>query len=229
MLLSRHTRRREFITLLGGAAAAWPLAARAQQFDHSTRRVGVLTAFAENDRDAQANMTAFRQALEKLGWAAGRNVRIDYRWGGAEPERIRTYAIELVRLKPDLILAVTAQALQPLQQVASTIPIVFIQIGDPIGSGFVTSMAHPGGNITGFTPAEFSMQGKKLEMLKEVAPQITRVAVLSIRNKSHRRGCCVQLKLWRHRLGCSLWRQPCAMLPRSSMLLTDSPVSRVAI
>jgi putative ABC transport system substrate-binding protein len=165
--------------------------------------VGVLTAFAENDRDAQANMTAFRQALEKLGWAAGRNVRIDYRWGGAEPERIRTYAIELVRLKPDLILAVTAQALQPLQQVASTIPIVFIQIGDPIGSGFVTSMAHPGGNITGFTPAEFSMQGKKLEMLKEVAPQITRVAVLSIRNKSHRRGCCVQLKLWRHRLGCS--------------------------
>ena len=170
-------RRREFITLLGGAAA-WPLAARAQQFDHNTRRVSVLTAFAENDRDAQANMTAFRQALEKLGWAEGRNVRIDYRWGGAEPERIRTYAIELVRLKPDVILAVTAQALQPLQQVASTIPIVFIQIGDPIGSGFVTSMAHPGGNITGFTPAEFSMQGKRLEMLKEVAPHITRVAVL---------------------------------------------------
>jgi len=170
-------RRREFITLLGGAAA-WPLAARAQQFDHNTRRVSVLTAFAENDRDAQANMTAFRQALEKLGWAEGRNVRIDYRWGGAEPERIRTYAIELVRLKPDVILAVTAQALQPLQQVASTIPIVFIQIGDPIGSGFITSMAHPGGNITGFTPAEFSMQGKKLEMLKEMAPQITRVAVL---------------------------------------------------
>ena len=171
-------KRRNFIALLGGAAVVWPLAAWAQQFDHNTRRVGVLTAFAENDRDAQANMTAFRQALEKLGWAAGRNVRIDYRWGGAEPERIRTYAIELVGLKPDVILAVTAQALQPLQQVTSSIPIVFTQMGDPIGSGFVTSMAHPGGNITGFTPAEFSMQGKRLEMLKEVAPQITRVAVL---------------------------------------------------
>ena len=168
--------RREFITLLGGVAA-WPVAARAQQPERM-RRVGVLTAFAENDRDAQAYTTAFRQALEKLGWAAGRNVRIDYRWGGAEPERIRTCAIELVGLKPDVILAVTAQALQPLQQVTSSIPIVFTQMGDPIGSGFVTSMAHPGGNITGFTPAEFSMQGKRLEMLKEVAPQITRVAVL---------------------------------------------------
>jgi len=169
-------RRRDFITLLGGAAA-WPLAASAQQAGRM-RRVGVLTAFAENDPDAQAYMTAFRQALEKLGWAAGRNLRIDYRWGSAEPERIRTYAIELVGLKPDVILAVTAQALQPLQQVTSSIPIVFTQMGDPIGSGFVTSMAHPGGNITGFTPAEFSMQGKRLEMLKEVAPHITRVAVL---------------------------------------------------
>jgi len=130
-------KRREFITLLGGAAA-WPLAARAQQFDQ-TRRAGVPTAFAENDRDAQAYMMEFRQALEKLGWAAGRNVRIDYRWGGAEPERIRTYAIELVGLKPDVILAVTAQALQPLQQVTSTIPIQFrtIQVCPkrlPIGS-----------------------------------------------------------------------------------------------
>src|SRR5215831_9874149 len=115
-------KRREFITLVGGAAA-WPLAARAQQSERM-RRVGVLTAFAENDRDAQAYTTAFRQALEKLGWAAGRNVRIDYRWGGAEPERIRTYAVELVGLKPDVILAVTAQALQPLQKVTSSIPIV---------------------------------------------------------------------------------------------------------
>jgi putative ABC transport system substrate-binding protein len=169
-------RRRKFITLLGGAAA-WPLTAPAQQNDR-TRRVGVLTSFAENDPDTQANITAFRQELEKLGWTASRNMRIDYRWGGADPEHLKTYAIELVDLKPDVILAVSAQALQPLQQVTSSIPVVFTQMGDPLGSGFVTSLAHPGGNITGFTPAEFSMHGKKLEMLKEVAPQITRVAVL---------------------------------------------------
>jgi putative ABC transport system substrate-binding protein len=169
--------RRKFITLLGGTAAAWPLAARAQQGERM-RRVGVLTAFAENDPDAQANIAAFRQALEKLAWTDSHKLHIDYRWGGADPERIRAYAIELVGLKPDVILAVSAQALQPLQQVTSSIPIVFTQMGDPIGSGFVTSIAHPGGNITGFTPAEFSMQGKKLEMLKEVAPQITRAAVL---------------------------------------------------
>ncbi len=170
-------RRREFITLLSGMAAACPIAARAQQ-RAPMPRVGVLMAFGENDPAARASMTAFRQALEKLHWAADRNVRIDYRWGGSDPDRIRTYAIELVGLKPDVILAVTAQALQPLQQVTSSIPIVFTQMGDPIGSGFVKSLTHPGGNITGFTPAEFSMQGKKLEMLKEVAPRITRVAVL---------------------------------------------------
>src|SRR5262249_13846740 len=135
-------------------------------------------AFAEDDLDAQANITAFRQALEKLGWTAGRNVRIDYRWGGADPERIRAYAIELVGMKPDVVLAVSAQALQPLQEATNNTPIVFTQMGDPIGSGFVTSLAHPGGNITGFTPAEFSIHGKRLELLKEVAPHITRVAVL---------------------------------------------------
>jgi putative ABC transport system substrate-binding protein len=170
-------KRREFITLLGGAAVAWPLAAHAQQADR-TRRVGVLVAFAEDDLDAQANITAFRQALEKLGWTAGRNVRIDYRWGGADPERIRAYAIELVGMKPDVVLAVSAQALQPLQEATNNTPIVFTQMGDPIGSGFVTSLAHPGGNITGFTPAEFSIHGKRLELLKEIAPHITRVAVL---------------------------------------------------
>src|SRR5262245_20810910 len=145
-------RRRDSIKVFAGSVAAWPLAGRAQQFDQ-TRRVSVLTAFAENAQDALAYMTAFRQALEKLGWAAGRKVRIDSRWGGAEPERLRPYALELVGLKPDVILAVTTQALQPLQQLTSSIPIVFTQIGDPIGSGFVTRMAHPGGNITGFTPA----------------------------------------------------------------------------
>lgn len=169
--------RRDFITLIGGAAAAWPLAVHAQQ-PGGMRRIGVLMAFAENDLDAQANITAFRQALQKLGWTDSGNVHIDYRWGAGDPERIRAYAIELVGLKPDVILAVSALVLQPLLQEARSIPIVFTQIGDPVGSGFVASMPHPGGNITGFTPAEFSMQGKKLEILKEVAPRVTRVAVL---------------------------------------------------
>jgi ABC-type uncharacterized transport system substrate-binding protein len=168
---------RDFITLIGGAAAAWPLAVHAQQ-PGGMRRIGVLMAFAENDLDAQANITAFRQALQKLGWTESGNVHIDYRWGAGDPERIRAYAIELVGLKPDVILAVSALVLQPLLQEARSIPIVFTQIGDPVGSGFVASMPHPGGNITGFTPAEFSMQGKKLEILKEVAPRVTRVAVL---------------------------------------------------
>jgi putative tryptophan/tyrosine transport system substrate-binding protein len=169
-------RRRDFITLLGGATA-WPFAARAQQGERM-RRIGVLMAFAENDPDAQANITAFQHALQKLGWTDSGNVHIDYRWGAGDPERIRAYAVELVGLKPDVILAVTALVLQPLRQETRSIPIVFTQIGDPVGSGLVASLPHPGGNITGFTPAEFSMQGKKLEMLKEMAPQITRVAVL---------------------------------------------------
>ena len=169
-------KRREFITLIGGAAA-WPLAARAQQSER-IRRVGVLMPFAENDSDAQANITAFRQALEILGWTDSRNVRIDYRWGGGEPERISTYASELVGLKPDVILASSPLVLQPLLQDTRSIPIVFTQITDPVGSGFVVSLAHPGGNVTGFAIAEFSMYGKSLEMLKEVAPHVARVAVL---------------------------------------------------
>jgi putative ABC transport system substrate-binding protein len=169
-------KRRDVLALIG-SAAAWPLAARAQQGERM-RRIGVLMAFAENDPDAQANITAFQHALQKLGWTDSGNVHIDYRWGAGDPERIRAYAVELVGLKPDVILAVTALVLQPLRQETRSIPIVFTQIGDPVGSGLVASLPHPGGNITGFTPAEFSMQGKKLEMLKEMAPQITRVAVL---------------------------------------------------
>jgi putative ABC transport system substrate-binding protein len=170
-------KRRDFITLLGGAAAAWPLAARAQQAGH-IRRIGVLSAFAESDPEARGNVTAFRRALEKLGWTDGGNVRIDYRWGSADAERIQAYAIELVGLKPDVILVSTALVLQSLQQLTRSIPIVFTQISDPAGSGFVASLSHPGGNVTGFTPAEFSMYGKLLEVLKEIAPQVTRVAVV---------------------------------------------------
>ena len=168
--------RRELLAALGGAAG-WPLAACAQQPDRM-RRVGVLMPFAENDSDAQANIAAFRRALQVLGWTDNRNVRIDYRWGGGEPERINTYARELVGLKPDVILVSSPLVLQPLLQETRSIPIVFTQITDPVGSGFVASLAHPGGNVTGFAIAEFSMYGKSLEMLKEVAPQVARVAVL---------------------------------------------------
>ena len=168
--------RREVIAALGGAAA-WPVAARAQQAEQM-RRVGVLMPFAENDSDAQTNITAFRQALQMLGWTDSRNVRIEYRWGGADPQRIRADAIELVGLKPDVILASSPLVLQPLQQETRSIPIVFIQITDPVGSGFVSSLAHPGNNITGFTTGEFSMYGKSLEVLKEIATHVTRVAVI---------------------------------------------------
>jgi putative tryptophan/tyrosine transport system substrate-binding protein len=169
--------RRELLAALGGAAALWPLAARAQQSDR-VRRVGVLNPFAENDPEVQAHITSFRQALQKLGWTDGRNLRIHYRWGEANPERLRAHAAELVALEPDVILVSSPLALQPLQKETRSIPIVFTGVSDPAGSGFIASLAHPGGNITGFAVAEFSMYGKHLELLKEVAPHVVRVAVM---------------------------------------------------
>ena len=171
-------KRREFITLLGGAAvAAWPLAARGQGPDR-IRRLGMLNALAEDDLEAQANLTAFGQRLQKFGWNDGHNIRIDYRWGGADPSRIRAQAKELAGLKPDVILVSSALTLQPLLQETRSIPVVFVQIADPVGAGLVASLAHPGGNVTGFTVAEYPTYGKLLEVLKEVAPNVTRVAVI---------------------------------------------------
>jgi putative ABC transport system substrate-binding protein len=170
-------RRREFIALLGGAATALPLPARAQQVERM-RRIGVLMATAESDPENQRNIKAFLQGLQELGWAHGRNVQIEYRWGGASLDRIRTYAAELVGLKPDVILAQTTLVVAPLQRETRTAPIVFMQIVDPVESGFVASLARPGGNLTGFTPFEFSTTTKWLEILKEIAPSITRVATI---------------------------------------------------
>jgi putative ABC transport system substrate-binding protein len=169
-------KRREFITLLGGAAA-WPVAARAQQGERM-RRIGVLMGFAEDNADAQALLAAFLQSLQQLGWTDGRNVRIDTRWGGGDAERHRRYAAELVTLTPDVILASSSPALGPLLQATRTIPIVFTAITDPVGAGFVDSLARPGGNATGFTSFEYGNSGKWLELLKEIAPHVTRVAVL---------------------------------------------------
>jgi putative tryptophan/tyrosine transport system substrate-binding protein len=175
--MSARMRRREFITLLGGAAAAWPLAAHAQQAER-TRRIGVLMHLAADDPEAQARIGAFLQGLQEWGWAVGRNVRIEYRWAAGDAERIRKYAAELVALAPDVILATGGAVVGPLLEATSTVPIVFAQTPDPVGAGFVTTLARPGSNATGFTIFEYGISGKWVELLKEIAPRVTRVAVL---------------------------------------------------
>jgi putative tryptophan/tyrosine transport system substrate-binding protein len=170
-------KRRGFIMLLGGAAAAWPLAARAQQGERM-RRVGVLMHLAADDPEGQARIAAFTQGLQELRWTIGRNVRIDYRWAAGDAERGRKYAAELVALAPDVILAAGGAVVAPLLQASRTVPIVFVQTPDPVGAGFVASLARPGGNATGFTIFEFGMGGKWLELLKQIAPGVKRVAVL---------------------------------------------------
>jgi putative ABC transport system substrate-binding protein len=169
-------RRREFITLLGGAAA-WPLAARAQQPERM-RRIGVLMAYAEGDREGEGFVAAFREGLQQLGWAEGRNIRMDFRWAALDAESMQQFAKELVALKPDLILSHVTPTTAALMQQTRTIPIVFALVADPVGSGFVASFPRPGGNATGFTNIEPTMPGKWLELLKEIAPRTARVAAL---------------------------------------------------
>ena len=170
-------RRREFITLLGGAAA-WPLAARAQQ-DERMRRIGLLTGGPRpDDQDAQANIAAFLEGLQRLGWIDGRNVRIDYRWALGQADAIRKQAAELAALAPDVILSSGTASLVPLMQATPTVPIVFVNVADPVGGGFVDSLARPGGNATGFMQFEYDLSGKWLELLKQIAPNVTRAAVL---------------------------------------------------
>jgi len=169
--------RRQFITLLGGAAAAWPLAARAQQGDR-VKRLGVLWGLAENDNVYEPYLSAFKQRLQDLGWIDGRNIRIEYRFTGGVTERIRIAARELVAAAPDVIFATTNPAVAALLQETQTIPIVFTLVSDSVGSGFVPSLAHPGGNITGFHNFEPELSGKWLEILKEVAPEVRRIAFL---------------------------------------------------
>jgi putative ABC transport system substrate-binding protein len=171
-------KRREFITLLGGAAAAWPAMARAQTAD-PIRRIGVMMPLAESDSETQVRIAALRESLRKLGWIEGRNLRIDYRWGVSDPERARTVAKELVGLIPDVILPSTTQMLAAVQAETHSIPIVFVNVSDPIGTGLVASLARPGGNVTGFTNFEYATGGKWLEILKEIAPAVTRVALIA--------------------------------------------------
>src|SRR5262245_26288201 len=170
-------RRREFITLLGGAAAAWPLAARAQQPDRM-RRIGVLMPATADNAEYQARMAAFLHGLQQLGWSDGRNVRIDTRWAAGDANLIRKYVAELIALAPDVMLAPGSTSLGPLLQATRTIPIVFTTLLDPVGAGFVDSLARPGGNATGFIAFEYGLSGKWLELLKQIAPSLTRMAIL---------------------------------------------------
>jgi putative tryptophan/tyrosine transport system substrate-binding protein len=170
-------KRREFITLLGSAAASWPLAAGAQQ-PARMRRIGVLMNLTADDPESPARLAAFAQGLADLGWTIGRNLRIDYRWAAGDPERIRRDADELVALAPDLILSSGAPTVAALQKATRSVPIVFAQVVDPVGNGFVETLARPGGNITGFSVFEYGISGKWLELLKEIAPSVTRAAIL---------------------------------------------------
>ena len=170
-------RRREFITLLGGAAAAWPLVARAQQGKHM-RRVAALMPYTANDPQAQNRNAAFLQGLQQLGWTIGQNVQIDYRWSEGNEDDTRKYAAELVALAPDVIFTSGSAGIGPLRRATRTVPIVFVLVPDPIGAGFVDSLARPGGNITGFTQFDYGIGAKWLEVLKEIAPNTTRAAVI---------------------------------------------------
>jgi len=170
-------RRREFITLLGGAAAGRPLAARAQQRER-VRRVGVLMNTAADDPIGQTRIAAFVQGLQQLGWGVGRNVEIDSRWAGGDADRIRRYAVELVALAPDVIVATGSATVGPLQRATRSVPIVFVTTVDPVGGGFVENLARPGTNATGFTAFEYGLSGKWLELLKQIAPRVTSVGVI---------------------------------------------------
>ncbi|MGB9323656.1 MAG: ABC transporter substrate-binding protein [Pseudolabrys sp.] len=170
-------RRREFLGVLAGAVAVLPRVARAQQGER-VRRVGVLMPFTANDPEAQARNALFEQSLRELGWMVGRDLQIDYRWPGGEAASIRRDAAELVALAPDVIMTVGSLTMGPMQLATQTIPIVFVNLADPVGAGFVQSLARPGGNATGFTNYEYSMSGKWVELLKQIAPNVKRVAVL---------------------------------------------------
>jgi ABC-type uncharacterized transport system substrate-binding protein len=170
-------RRREFITLVGGAAVAWPLVARAQQAER-VRRIGVLMSLAADDPESQRRATAFVQGLQEFGWTDGRNVRIDTRWAAGDADRARRYTTELLALAPDLLFASGGQVVGPMLQATRTVPIVFVLVPDPVGAGFIASLARPGGNATGFTGFAYDISTKWLELLKEIAPRVTRAAIL---------------------------------------------------
>jgi putative ABC transport system substrate-binding protein len=195
-------KRRDFITLLAGAAAAWPLAARAQRGGRM-RRVGVLMGYAQGDPSAQSFFAGFAQSLQELGWTVGQNVSIEDRWAGGDINRIQKFAKELVEIQPDVILANTTPVTVALHRETRTIPIIFVIVSDPVGAGLITSLAQPGGNITGFINIEASMGSKWLELLKEIAPAVRRAAIMFNPDTAPGGGDCISrlrlmplLSLW---------------------------------
>ena len=220
-------RRRKFITLLGGAAVAWPLAAQAQQGERM-RRIGMLLPAAADDLEFQARVAAFLQGLQQLGWSDGRNVRIDTRWATTDAAEIRRHAAELAALAPDVILAHGATTVGPLLQATRTVPIVFPVVADPVGAGFVDSLARPGGNVTGFMNFEYSMGGKWLELLKEIAPGVTRVAVLRYAATPSGVGQFGIIQSVAPSLRVEVTRSTCATRPRSSAPSRPSRALRTA-
>src|SRR5262245_35145704 len=222
-------RRREFITLLGGVVTAWPLAVQAQQGERM-RRIGVLTSgAAADDPDGQVRSAAFSQELQHLGWTDGRNIRFDYRWGAGDAENIRKYAAELVALAPDVILASGTATVGPLLQATRTVPIVFAQVTDPVGAGFIDSLAHPGGNATGFLLFEYSISGKWLELLKEIAPRVTRAAVIRDAAQTAGTGQFAVIQAVAPSVGMEVSRSTCAMRRRSSAPSRPSRARRVVV
>ena len=217
-------RRRDFITLIGGAATTWPLTTRAQQM----RRIGILLAFSEGDLEGQSRVAAFQKGLQELGWMDGRNVRIDYRWAVGDADRVR-YAAELVAITPDVIMATTGATVGALQQASRSVPIVFVTVIGPVGGGWVASLARPGGNATGFATYEFSMGGKWLELLKEIAPRVTRVAVIRDPSVPAGSGLFAAIQTVAPSFGVELTSVGVRDAARSSVASLHSRASRMAV
>ena len=220
-------KRREFISLVGGTAAVWPLAARAQP--ERMRRIGVLMNLTADDPEASGRVTAFAQGLQQLGWTDGHNVRIDYRWGAIDADRSRRPAAELIALAPDVVLAVAAPAVVALQQAARTLPMVFVNVVDPVSAGFVDSLAHPGGSATGFIAYEYLISAKWLELLKEIAPQLKRVAVLRDADIASGIGQLAVIQAVRRHSGWRYGRSVCATSTRLSVPSLNSRAHRMAV
>ena len=220
--------RREFITLLGGAAVAWPLIARAQQGERM-RRVGVLLPATADDAEFQTWVGAFLQALAQLGWTIGHNVRIDTHWATTNAADIRRHAVELAALAPDVILASGTSTVGPMLQATRSVPVVFPVVVDPVGAGFVDSLARPGGNATGFLLFEYGLSGKWLELLKEVAPGVTRAAVFRDPAVPPESASSASSRPWRRRSGWRLARLMCATPARSSAASRPSRALRMAV
>jgi putative tryptophan/tyrosine transport system substrate-binding protein len=218
--------RREFITLLGGAATAWPLAARAQHSERM-RRIGVLISSTGADPQGQRQIAAFQQGLQELGWMEGQNLKIDFRFLGDEPNRLKAYAAELVALRPDAVLASGPTAVVALQEEAMTIPIVFTQVNDPVGAGVVETLARPGGNATGFTPTEFSIGGKMLEVLRDLVPAVKQVGVILDSKLSDQTGMWRAIEAVTSRFGLGLQQRPRLSIayPRSTPTATSSKMA----